>query len=68
MRESAILGILGIHTLGFYIDSAFESFRLDVAMILILVSALLNMSVDESSRKLRSFLRISSSPQTRTPC
>ena len=68
MRESAILGILGIQTLGFYIDSAFESFRLDVAMILIIVSALLNITVDEASRKLRLLLHISSSPQTRTPC
>ena len=68
MRESAILGILGIQTLGFYIDSAFESFRLDIAMILIMVSALLNIGVDETSRKLRLFLHISSSPQTRTPC
>ena len=68
MRESAILGILGIQTLGFFIDSAFESFRLDVAVSLIAVSAILNIGVDELSNKLRSRLRLSSTPQARTPC
>ena len=53
MRESAILGILGITTLGFYIDSAFEEFRFDRAVLLILVSALLNIAVDQLSRVLR---------------
>lgn len=53
MRESAILGMLGIATLGFYIDSAFEEFRLDRAMLLILVSALLNIAVDQIARRLR---------------
>ncbi len=32
LRETAILGILGISTLGFYIDSAFEEFRFDRAL------------------------------------
>ena len=53
MRESAILGILGITTLGFYIDSAFEEFRFDRAVLLILLSALLNIAVDQLSRVLR---------------
>jgi len=53
MRESAILGILGITTLGFYIDSAFEEFRFDRAMLLILVSAFLNIAIDRLSRRLR---------------
>ncbi|MRI35199.1 ABC transporter permease [Endozoicomonas sp. OPT23] len=52
-RESAILGILGIPTLGFYIDSAFEEFRLDRAMLLILVTALLNVLIDKCARSLR---------------
>ncbi|MCP3908999.1 MAG: ABC transporter permease [Oceanicoccus sp.] len=63
LRESAILGILGVHTLGFYIDSAFESFRLDVAVILIAVSALLNILVDQGSRQLRHRLHLRSTPQ-----
>lgn len=56
IRESAILGILGITTLGFYIDSAFEDIRYDRAFFLIVVSALLNIAVDSFSRKIRSKL------------
>lgn len=53
LRESAIIGILGVATLGFYIDSAFEEIRYDRALLLIVVSALLNMIVDGLSRRLR---------------
>ena len=53
IRESAILGILGITTLGFYIDSAFEDIRYDRAAFLILISALLNIVVDSFSRRVR---------------
>ncbi|NRA56412.1 MAG: ABC transporter permease [Gammaproteobacteria bacterium] len=55
LRESAILGMLGITTLGFYIDSAFEALFFDVACILILVTALLNMLVNQLSIKLRRY-------------
>jgi phosphonate transport system permease protein len=58
MRESALLGILGLHTLGFFIDSAFESFRLDVALILIIASAILNIGVDSIGRLLRQYLHL----------
>ena len=53
LRESAILGLIGIPTLGFYIDSAFSEFRFDRALILILVTVLLNLVVDAASRRLR---------------
>lgn len=53
IRESAILGILGITTLGFYINSAFEDIRYDRALFLIMISALLNIAVDSFSRKVR---------------
>ena len=53
IRESAILGILGITTLGFYIDSAFEDIRYDRALFLIVISALLNIAVDSFSRRIR---------------
>ncbi|WP_428241805.1 PhnE/PtxC family ABC transporter permease [Gynuella sp.] len=53
LRESAIMGILGITTLGFYIDSAFEEIRYDKAFFLILITALLNVLVDSISRQLR---------------
>ena len=55
LRETAILGMIGIPTLGFYIDSAFESFRFDRALILILVSAGLNVIAEYLARKLRSY-------------
>jgi phosphonate transport system permease protein len=67
LRESAILGILGVHTLGFYIDSAFESFRLDVAALLIACSALLNILVDQLSRLIRHRLHLQTAPDSRTP-
>lgn len=55
MRETAILGILGITTLGFYVDSAIQDLRFDRAMLLILVTALVNIGVDALARRLRRF-------------
>lgn len=62
-RETAILGILGISTLGFYIDSAIQDIRLDRAMVLIVITAGLNICVDALSRFIRSRLRLSMGPQ-----
>jgi len=59
LRETAILGILGIATLGFYIDSAIQDIRMDKAMILILITALLNVCVDVVARFIRSKLKLS---------
>jgi phosphonate transport system permease protein len=53
LRESAIMGILGITTLGFYIDSAFEELRYDRAFLLIAVTAMLNVLVDTVARRMR---------------
>lgn len=58
LRESAILGILGIATLGFYIDSSIQDLHFDKAMILIVITALLNVLVDTLSRYLRAKLRL----------
>jgi phosphonate transport system permease protein len=58
LRESAIFGILGIATLGYYIDAAISEIRLDVAVILLAATALLSMTVDVLSRGLRRRLRI----------
>src|SRR6266851_6418959 len=58
LRESAIFGILGIATLGYYIDAAISEIRLDVALVLLIATALLSMSVDVLSRGLRGRLRI----------
>lgn len=60
MRETAVLGILGITTLGFYVDSAFAEFRFDRALLLIIIGVLLNIMVDALSRKLRQILRLQS--------
>jgi phosphonate transport system permease protein len=65
LRESAILGILGIHTLGFYIDSAFEELRFDRAFFLILICALLNILVDSCSRLIRRRLSLTALPEIR---
>lgn len=53
LRESAMMGVVGIATLGFYVDSAFEEIRFDKAFFLIVVAALLNICVDGLSRWLR---------------
>jgi phosphonate transport system permease protein len=62
LRESAIFGILGVATLGYYVDAAISEFRLDVAVMLIIVTALLSMAVDAFSRGLRRRLRIETMP------
>lgn len=58
-RETAILGVLGITTLGFYIDSAIQDIRFDRAMVLIAITAALNVFIDALSHHLRSRLRLS---------
>jgi phosphonate transport system permease protein len=58
LRESAIFGILGIATLGYYFDAAISEIRLDVAVVLVLATAFLTMGVDAMSRGLRRRLQI----------
>ncbi len=62
LRESAIFGILGVTTLGFYVDAAISELRLDVAVVLILATAGLSMAVDALSRALRGSLRLETLP------
>ncbi len=57
IRESALLGILGIYTLGFYVDSAIADMKMDKALILILSIALLNIVVDSISQSVRRSIR-----------
>ncbi|NQV98744.1 MAG: ABC transporter permease [Rhodospirillales bacterium] len=64
MRETAILGILGIATLGFYVDSALADIRLDRALFLIAITALLNVGIDSLSRFIRQRLRLNRTVQT----
>ena len=62
LRESAIFGILGVTTLGYYVDAAISELHLDVAAVLILATAGLSMGVDALSRGLRAALRIETLP------
>jgi phosphonate transport system permease protein len=62
MRETAILGILGIYTLGFYVDSAIQNIRFDRAMVLILITALLNIGIDTLGRYIRRKLALQTMP------
>ncbi len=57
MRETAVFGMLGVATLGFYVDSAFAELRIDRAMVLIAATAILNIAIDQISRWLRSVAR-----------
>jgi len=61
MRETAILGMLGVQTLGFYVDSAFADIRFDKAIMLIAATAVLNILVDATSRAIRARLRLRTS-------
>ncbi len=62
LRESAIFGILGVTTLGFYVDAAISELRLDVAVVLIAATAGVTVAVDALSRGLRRSLRIDTLP------
>ena len=57
------VGILGIATLGFYVDSAFADLRFDRALFLILITAALNMAIDVASRSIRARLRLKTRPE-----
>lgn len=62
LRESAIFGLLGVATLGYYVDAAIAEFKFDVAVVLIVATAILSMAVDALSRGLRRRLRIDGMP------
>jgi len=56
MRETAILGILGIQTIGFFVDSAIQEIRFDVALLLILIAAMMNILVDLLARRIQQYV------------
>ncbi|MBL4712611.1 MAG: ABC transporter permease [Gammaproteobacteria bacterium] len=62
-RETAILGMLGLYTLGFYVDSAFEEIRYDRAILLIAITAIINIGIDSLSRRIRQYLRLTTTVQ-----
>ncbi len=63
LRESAILGLLGIATIGFSVDAAISEMRFDVAFVLILAMVALTVAADAVSRGLRRALRLEDLPQ-----
>jgi phosphonate transport system permease protein len=62
LRESAIFGILGVRTLGYYVDAAISELHLDTALVLLFAVAAVSMSADAFSRGLRRRLRIETFP------
>lgn len=56
IRESAIMGILGIATLGFYLDDAIAELRLDRAVAILIATGLVTAGIDGLSRALRAGL------------
>jgi len=62
VRESAIFGILGVATLGYYVDAAISELRFDAAIVLIGAVVLLSAAIDALSRRLRRALRIDALP------
>ncbi len=62
VREGAIVGILGVRTLGYHIDAALDDQKLDAALVLLGATAALSLAIDAGSRALRRRLRIEAMP------
>ena len=62
VRESAIVGILGVKTLGYYINADFYEFRFDEAAVVLIATAALSIAIDATSRSVRRRLRIETLP------
>ncbi|OSP54397.1 ABC transporter permease [Pseudoruegeria sp. SK021] len=58
LRESAIMGLLGIGTLGFYIEKNVQELRLDRVVALLAVAVVLTYAIDRISRHLRQRMRL----------
>jgi phosphonate transport system permease protein len=68
LRESAVMGILGVMTLGFYIDSAVAELRLDRALVLLVVAGAVTAGADALSTAIRSRLGSAGRITTREDC
>ncbi|TNC51941.1 ABC transporter permease [Rubellimicrobium rubrum] len=53
LREAAVMGLLGVATLGFFVDGAVAELRLDRAVVLLVSAGVLTAGVDALSRALR---------------
>jgi phosphonate transport system permease protein len=63
LRETAVMGLLGVMTLGFFVDSAMAELRLDRAIILLIIAGGLTAAIDSMSREIRRRLGASSLSQ-----
>ncbi len=62
VRESSILGILGVRTLGYGVDAAINEGALDRALVLLVATGALSIAIDAGSRALRRRLRVDALP------
>ncbi len=62
VRESAIVGVLGVHTLGFYVSADFYERKFDQAMIVLVATGGLSVAIDATSRAVRRRLRLETKP------
>lgn len=53
LRETAVMGLLGVATLGFFIDAAVSELRMDRVVVLLIVGVLLIALIDGLSRWIR---------------
>ena len=65
LRETAIMGILGVATLGFYLDDTLSQLRMDRAVVILIATGLLSAAVDALSQWLRRMQGARSGPQIR---
>ncbi|MBT9383817.1 ABC transporter permease [Pseudooceanicola sp. CBS1P-1] len=68
LRETAVMGLLGVATLGFFIDSAVQELRLDRALILLIATGLMTAGIDSLSRVLRRRIGGPNSSRHRADC
>ncbi|SHI34276.1 PhnE/PtxC family ABC transporter permease [Wenxinia saemankumensis] len=53
LRETAVMGLLGVATLGFFVDMAVAELRMDRVLVLLVATGLMTSAVDALSRALR---------------
>ena len=64
LRETTVMGLLGIATLGFYVDAAVAELRIDRVVVLLVGAGLLTAAVDTASRAVRRRIGAAGSVET----
>lgn len=62
VRDSAIFGLIGVATLGFHVDAAIQTLRIDRAVALLLAMGGLTLAIDTLSTHLRRRMRLAHAP------